>query len=436
MTIHNSAQKTSVLSFLILIFALAASVGSGAAQSTSNFYLHANDRVVFYGDSITEQYRYGAFVEAFVLTRFPDLNVSFVNSGWSGDWVVGGGGGTVDERLARDVFAQKPTVATFMVGMNDAAYQDFDQAFFDVYAKGYQHLIESVSQTLPGLRMTLFLPSPYDDVTRPPEYALHDGGYNKVLLRYGNFVRDLAQQRNLDVVDMNTPLVAVLEKANALDPKLAQKIIPDRIHPSAAGGLVMAAALLKVWRAPGLVSAVELNAAHPRAVQSDNTKISELQNKPNFSWTQLDSSLPLPIDAKDPALALVLQSSDVVKSLDQQTVKVTGLPAGKYSLRVDNEEVGQWTREDLAGGISLATLDTPMLRQSLSVYALTVRRNAIRLARWQGVQVGLQHESSQHLADALSALDAAENDLVGQQKAAAAPKPHHFELIPLGSPPI
>jgi lysophospholipase L1-like esterase len=432
MTIHNSARKISALSFFVFIVILApASVGTGAAQSTSNFYLHPNDRVVFYGDSITEQYRYGAFVESFVLTRFPDLNVSFVNSGWSGDWVVGGGGGTADERLARDVFAQKPTVATFMVGMNDAAYQDFDQAFFDVYAKGYQHLLESVSQALPGLRITLFLPSPYDDVTRPPEYALHDGGYNKVLLRYGNFVRDLAQQHEMDVVDMNAPLVSVLEKANVIDPKLAQKIIPDRIHPAPAGGLVMAAALLKVWRAPSLVSAVELNAAHSRIVQADNSKISDLQNKPNLSWTQLDGALPLPIDSKDPAMALVLQSSDVVRSLDQQTVKVTGLPAGKYSLRIDNEEVGQWTREDLASGVNLATLDAPMLRQSLSVYALTVRRNAVRMARWQTVQVGLQHENSQHVADALSALDATDSDLVMQQKAAGAPKPHHFELLRL-----
>jgi hypothetical protein len=130
-------------------------------------------------------------------------------------------------------------------------------------------------------------------------------------------------------------------------------------------------------------------------------------------------------------MALVLQSSDVVRSLDQQTVKVTGLPAGKYSLRIDNEEVGQWTREDLASGVNLATLDTPMLRQSLSVYALTVRRNAVRMARWQTVQVGLQHENSQHVADVLSALDATDSDLVIQQKAAGAPKPHHFELLRL-----
>jgi hypothetical protein len=81
------------------------------AQST--FYLHNNDRVVFHGDSIMEQYRYGAFIESFVLTRFPDLSVRFINSGWSGDWVVGGGGGKIDERLAGDVVANHPTVATF-----------------------------------------------------------------------------------------------------------------------------------------------------------------------------------------------------------------------------------------------------------------------------------------------------------------------------------
>jgi lysophospholipase L1-like esterase len=184
-----------------------------SASAQTPFYLHPNDRVVFYGDSITQQGLYTGFVETYVLTRFPDLNVRFINSGWSGDWVVGGGGGKIDERLARDVVAEKATVATFMVGMNDAGYQDFDQAFFDVYTKGYQHLVDTVRQALPNLRITLLQPSPFDDVTRPPQYALRDGGYNKVIVRYGQFVREFAQQQKLDVIDMNAPLVAVLEKA-------------------------------------------------------------------------------------------------------------------------------------------------------------------------------------------------------------------------------
>ena len=394
------------------------------------FYLHKDDRVVFYGDSITERGSYIAFVESYVMTRFLDLNVRFINAGWAGDWVVGGGGGKVDERLARDVVANNPTVATFMLGMNDGAYQDFDPAFFDVYTRGYQHLLQTLRRSLPNLRITLLEPSPFDDVTRPPQYALHDGGYNKVILRYGQFVRELARQQHLDVIDMNAPLVAVLEKARLADPALAEKIIPDRIHPSAPGGLVMAAALLEAWDAPAVVSAVEIDASRGRPQRQENTRITELQNKPTLAWTQQDNALPMPFDPKDDMLALVLRSSNIVESLDQQILKVTGLPAPKYVLKIDGEEIGTWTRADLARGVNLALLTTPMLKQALTVYAFSGRLHAVRMAQWQGVQVALQDETSPRVSEAVEALNALYDELVAQRKSAAVPKAHHYELLP------
>src|SRR2546425_1074351 len=96
-----------------------------------NFYLRDGDRVVFYGDSITDQRLYTTFVETYVVTRFPRLKVSFVHSGWGGDRVTAGHGESIDLRLERDVFAYHPTVMTIMLGMNDASYRPFDQAIFD-----------------------------------------------------------------------------------------------------------------------------------------------------------------------------------------------------------------------------------------------------------------------------------------------------------------
>ena len=37
----------------------------------TSFYLKDGDRVVFYGDSITDQRLYTTFTETFVVTRFP-----------------------------------------------------------------------------------------------------------------------------------------------------------------------------------------------------------------------------------------------------------------------------------------------------------------------------------------------------------------------------
>ncbi|HEX4489029.1 MAG TPA: SGNH/GDSL hydrolase family protein [Terriglobales bacterium] len=390
------------------------------------FYLHQDDRVVFYGDSITQFYQYNAFVETYVVSRWPGLNIRFINAGWSGDWVVGGGGGTADERLARDVVANRATVATVMVGMNDGAYQKFDQAFFDVYTKGYEHLLDVLHQSLPGLRVTLLQPSPYDDVTHAPEF---EGGYNAVIARYGQFVGELSKRRNFMAVDFNAPLVAVLQKANATDPVVAAKIIPDRIHPAAAGGLVMAAALLKAWNAAPVVTSVELDARRGRVERSENTVVSDIQKGDVFSWIQLDQALPLPIDTADPVLALVVKSSDVVETLDQETLRVTGLRAGTYLLKIDGIAVGPFTAEQLNQGTNLALLPTPMLKQALDVYALTMRRNDVRITAWQNVQYGLRKETSPHVVEATAALNALEEDILAQQRQAAVPQPHHYELV-------
>src|SRR3954471_5096687 len=102
-------------------------------RAAEPFALKDGDRVVFYGDSITDQRLYTTFTESFVVTRFPKMDVSFIHSGWGGDRVTGGNGGTIDVRLERDVFAYKPTVMTIMLGMNDASYRAFDQSIFDRY---------------------------------------------------------------------------------------------------------------------------------------------------------------------------------------------------------------------------------------------------------------------------------------------------------------
>ena len=156
------------------------------------------------------------------------MNVTFVHSGWGGDRVTGGGGGPIDVRLKRDVFAYKPTVVTIMLGMNDASYQPFDQKIFDTYAKGYEHIVESVKSNVPGVRLTLIVPSPFDDVTRKPNF---EGGYNAVLLRYGDFVKELAKKNGLDVADLNTSVVEATKKAFADRPDERREAQPRPRSP-------------------------------------------------------------------------------------------------------------------------------------------------------------------------------------------------------------
>src|SRR5262249_38367300 len=311
-------------------------------RAADEFALRDGDRVVFYGDSITDQRRYTSFVETYVVTRFPKLDVRFVHSGWGGDRVTGGGGGPIDVRLHRDVFDYKPTVLTIMLGMNDGSYRAFVEAIFNTYAKGYQHIIDSVKEALPGIRITMIQPSPFDDTTQPPRF---EGGYNAVLVRYSRFVKELSEREKLGVADLNSPIVAALEKAKAADAELAKKIIPDRVHPGPGGHLLMAVELLKSWHAPALVSGVEIDAGTKKVAEAKRTSVTELKVGDIISWTQFDEALPMPVDLNDPIVALAVKSSDFLQALNQQTLKVTGLNAAQFDLKIDGDDQGSFSKD-------------------------------------------------------------------------------------------
>lgn len=409
----------------------AVALASGRPLAQDGFALRAGDRVVFYGDSITQARHYTAFVETYVVTRFPKLDVTFVHSGWGGDGVKGGAGGDIDHRLERDVMAYQPTVLTIMLGMNDGGQRPFDAALFEAYSSGYRHIVETVRRSRPGIRITVLQPSPYDDVTRAADF---EGGYNAVLRRYGQFVKDLAATERLTVADLNDPVVRSLTRAQAADPAAAARLIPDRIHPGPQITLVMAQAVLEAWDAPATVTEVEIDAPRKAARVQVQTRVSDVRAGDGIAWTQEDEALPMPLDVQDPLTVLVLRSSDFVEALDRQPLRVVGLPGGSYELRVDGESVGTFGSDRLASGINLAELPTPMTRQAAEVHQLTLQHNLLHWLQWRQLQVAFEATPSPELTEALRALNALEATVVERQRAAAQPRPRRFDLRPVRAP--
>lgn len=406
---------------------------SAAAQAAEPFALKPNDTVVFYGDSITDQRLYTMLTEFYTVTRYPKLNVRFVHSGWGGDRVSGGGGGSVDVRLARDVTAYHPTVMTIMLGMNDGNYINHKDADDSVYYAGYHHIIDSMQKAIPNLRITMIGPSPFDDVTRP--VTLPPDGYNAVLLRYCDYLKKYATDSKLEYADLNTGTVAMLRKANTIDPAVAQKIIPDRVHPALAGHLSMAEQLLKAWHARPIVAAVTIDASSGKVTDSQFATVTNVHAGAPLSWSETDESLPLPFAnmlAKDneKTLALAIQSSDVTKALNEEPLKVTGLRPARYKLTIDGEFVGSFSDVEFAQGINLATLDTPMSRQAMKVRDLTTKRLDVHQQEWRTLQVPLTGMDLTHLNGAMKDMEMLESELTAQQRQTAQPVPHTFQVSP------
>ncbi len=401
--------------------------GAASLFAADPFYLKNGDTVVFYGDSITDQRLYTTYTEAYAVTRFPKLKLRFVHSGWGGDRVEGGGGGPIDLRLNRDVITYHPTVVTVMLGMNDGRYRPYDEPVFNQFASGYKHLIDAVKAALPGVRMTVIDPSPYDDVTRAPLFA---GGYNAVLIRYGDYLKQLATQEHADFADLNTSVVDALKKAYATDPELAARLIPDRVHPGPAGHLLMAEALLKSWNAPSVVSEVDLDADSGTVKHAEQTDITGVSKTGGLTWTQQDAALPMPLEKYpgDALMTLALHSSDFMDALDREMLRVTGLHDGSYTLRIDDTPVATFTNAQLENGVNLAGYKTPMSAQAADVLALTYKHNNMHFARWRMVQVPLAKNDYRSTEQALHAMDALEDEIVDAQRQAAQPKPHQYSL--------
>ncbi|HWD37244.1 MAG TPA: SGNH/GDSL hydrolase family protein [Fimbriimonas sp.] len=415
--------RGSTVGFLVLLssFALA---GQG-----EHYALHNGDRVAWYGDSITDNSPYCVYAEAYTVLHYPNLNVRFYNAGVGGDRVTGGWMGPIDQRLTRDLFSRKPTVITSMLGMNDASYQKFDEGIFDTYKKGYQHMVDRFHAEAPNARVWLFRPSPFDVITHTEHAAwMNDAnGYNDVLLKYADYVSDLAKANGYGVVDQNAPLNDVLYKAKPIP--LAQQIIPDSIHPGWQGDMIMAEQVLKAWGAQPIVSTVAIDAAVGQAAPV-NAKVTGVQKGNSPSWTETEASLPFPIARKDPLAALVLQCSDFDLALNQEILTVTGLSDGSYHLKIDGKDLGSFTSQQFAAGVNLAQLDTPMIEQAAKVLDLSQKRADLWYQRWRQLDFTLQDYPSSSLENAKKALDGEIEEIVKQQHLAAQPKPHKYEVVP------
>ena len=405
-----------------------------APASGAGFYLKGGDTVVFYGDSITEQNLYNQYVELYTATRFPQMRVHFFDAGVGGDRVTGGGGGPIDQRLPRDVFAEKPTVVTIMLGMNDGGYRATTPDIESTYINGYEHILDSIREHAPAARVTLIGPSPYDDVTAPPTFP---GGYNAVMRHFADIDKRLAEKHGASFADFNPSVVAALEKAQQMDPRIAKLLVPDRVHPDPLAHWVMAEALLKAWRAPALVSSVSIDAAALQVTDAQNATVEAVtKDGDTLRWSETENGLPLPLVSSIATQALLMQLTDIQQALNQEPLRVTGLAGGQYKLTIDDAVIGTFAASALAAGINLADYPTPMLRQAQRVSWLVRDRDE---AHYIHLRMRVRSADTGAQSGEGDKLQAFENSLEDSIYETAAPKPHGFAVTLLGpesEPPV
>ena len=345
------------------------------------FFFRDGDRAMILGDSITQQKQYSTMVESFVLSRFPGWNISFRNTGWSGDTMGLRTRKGLDVGFDRDIKPLQPTAVTIDFGMNDARSGESGR---DAYVANAKALAEKFAAI--GTRVAF--------VTSSPEERYLDGqpagsAYNLLLRKYSDGLQVVAKEKGVLFVDQLAPMIEVIEngrKAGTLSKvEGGLRLIPDGVHPNWAGHLVMATAILKGLNAPSLVSSVEIDAKSGVA-KAANAKVSDVKTGEKISFTRLDDAMPWPVPA-DAVLPAPIDGFSPFEDLSRYMLKVTNLPAGKYAVSVDGKEFGNFSQEQLAGGVNLTQAALSGLPEVKALLDAIIVKNDLFYARWRTVQL-------------------------------------------------
>lgn len=341
--------------FMALLFQSAAAADAPAADE---FFFKPNDRIVFLGDSITAQYQYSTYIELYLTTRFPEWNLTFINTGINGDTAPGGAG-----RFANDVLAEKPTCVTINYGMNDVGNPEGNLKPF--VEKTGAMLADAKAA---GVRVALLSPN---SVERRLDWDLVKKRWVDQIAFYAP-LKDVAAQHGAAFVDQFAVTRAVMERLEA-EKADTVKPFPDGIHTGPAGGLLMAHTILVGLHAPSLVSHVLIDGNQAKTQNCTCEKVQRTDQ--GVTFTRLDNALPIPIQ-KDwlPILPYV----DNLKNLNWYGLQVAKLTPGTYSVKIDGVEVGQFSADELAAGVNLGNVMTgPVFEQGQKALQLIHAKNKV-----------------------------------------------------------
>ncbi|MEH7416907.1 SGNH/GDSL hydrolase family protein [Neobacillus drentensis] len=207
--------------------------------------LEKAQKLLFIGDSVTDCERakpegeglfgalgkgYVSYVEALLQTVYPEFGIRVVNKGISGNTVR-----DLKNRWQEDVITQEPDWLSIMIGINDV-WRQYDTPFikeWHVYANEYEETLRKlVSETKP-LTKGLVLMTPFYLESNEQDRM------RQTMDQYGQIVRKIAEETGCIFVDTQVAFNQVLTEL------YPATIAWDRVHPSAAGHMVLARAFLK-----------------------------------------------------------------------------------------------------------------------------------------------------------------------------------------------
>jgi lysophospholipase L1-like esterase len=203
--------------------------------------LKHNQTIVFIGDSITDADRdlpayrpfgfgYVHFVANTLLAKYPELNISIINAGISGNTVR-----DLKHRWEKDCIRYKPDILSVLIGINDVArrYAEPEKlpraVYEDEYELTYRQLLSQAEEQC-NCQLILMEPFMFCDSSREMDQDIISRGKEenqmlKSLRRYVNIVECFAKEFEAVLV----PLQSEIDKQIKQVPP--EKWSEDSVHP-------------------------------------------------------------------------------------------------------------------------------------------------------------------------------------------------------------
>lgn len=341
------------------------------------------DRIVFLGDSITQQQLYTNYVESYLAMRFPALKLSFWNAGWGGDTAPGGA-----QRLQRDVLALKPTLVTICYGMNDGRYTASTPEIVGAYEAGLREVVTRLQAA--GCRVVVLTPGVVD-YDRNPTHRAND--YNRGLRVLADAALRVAAEAGAVGYDLHALMLDVQSRAKAADP--AFTMIPDAVHPDPAGQLVMAYALLDALGVPSRTVSIDVD-AEARSASCTGGRSARMRRTADGVRVQaVLSELPFHIE---PVARKVLPHLPFRERFDDQRLVVRGLEGENWQLRAFGQRTPV-SRTDLEAGVPLSSIcGSGPARAASAVHAFTRDKAQLYFIAWRAMALQGQNSATYYAA--------------------------------------
>ena len=322
-----------------------------------------NERVVFYGDSITEFHNYTRPFQDYVYARYPERGIRFFNAGWSGDKADNG-----LDRLSRDVLPLKPDVVTLCFGMNDGRYSKLDDAMLANYRAKMDGIVKALTDR--KIRVIVFSPPPVDYDRQPGWVApnqLVDVQYNQTLAAFGEASQEIAQKYGATYVDILHPILDAMADLKAKNP--GSSMIPDAVHPDENGGIVMSGAMLVGMGAEPMAPLADISAGELGGADKNQLTL------------QTPVAVPLWMSDQGAAGARAVGFLKIAG----QTLRVRDLKPGTYAVKINDKSAGTWNNQQLNAGVLIPGTYSARAHK---LWDLTNWKESNNYNWWRNLQLG------------------------------------------------